>query len=181
VVYDEIIKPPEYTVLDDGDVLDMDTEIEFEDATGFTYVEADYGTNLGMIMDASGEHAGWIAKRSGPPAQGTFDAVDWTKTQGREAESAEEDALAWLSGQSHDDAMAWIQSKIGSDSGDKMTEEQLDQKWEEYKMRMPKDVKRSLSLGGSEDEGRALSAEELGLPEGAELIEIVDDKELVFE
>lgn len=71
-------------------------------------------------------------------------------------EEAEEDALAWLEKTNHEDAMAWIQSKIDK-------------------------IENDSPVAGKDDDGSVLSLEELGLPEDAELIEIVDDKELVFE
>jgi hypothetical protein len=177
VVYDEIIKPPEYTIIDGSYEEAAPTE---------TYVAAKYGTSLGMIMNGD-EVTGWIAKTSGSP-MGTFEAVDWTKMpQGREvANEPEDDALAWLEKQSHEDAMAWIQSKLDNVKPVDVTKEELAEKLAEFSARNPTEAVESLaeqlmSAGSDAEEGSALSLEKLGLPPDAELIEIVDDKELAWQ
>jgi hypothetical protein len=155
VVYDEIIKPAEYTILED------DAPASSSGTAGQEKIfKAKLGTSLGMMFQKDEQtgytHTGFIAKRSGSP-QSTFNPVDWSKVpQGRDVEEAEEDALAWLEKTNHEDAMAWIQSKIDK-------------------------IENDSPGAGKEDDGSVLSLEELGLPEDAELIEIVDDKELVFE
>jgi hypothetical protein len=112
-----------------------------------------------MILITTGKEGGYMNAgiefdMSADP-QSAFSPVDWTKVSPDDkSTNPEEDAFALLESMHHDDAMAWIEARMEQDYPGAMKE----------------------GAGGG-----VMSNEELGLAEDAEIIEIVDDKELVFE
>lgn len=179
VVYDEIIKPPEYTIID-GEYEPPSDEAEE------TYIDCDFSPNLKMIMNGD-EHMGWRLQTEGVGHQSNFEPVDWTRvSQGMEVanEPAEDDEWAWLENQSHEDAMAWIQSKL--DNVEPVSNE-LNDELKQFMETGPTEAqlgafKEWLTSGSSDAAGgSALSLENLELPPDAELVEFVDDKEVVWE
>ena len=132
------------------------------------------------------EHTGWVAKHNNG-VQGTFEPIDWTnmpQTNVVSNEPAEDDVLSWLNAQDHETAMAWIQSKIDTVSEPvKLSKEEFEAKLEEYQVGDASEIKQRVMAAsgesvGDEDEG---TTDGFALPEGAELIEMVDDQVLVFD
>lgn len=99
-------------------------------------------------------------------------------------EPAEDDVLSWLNAQDHETAMAWIQNKIDTVEPVKLSKEEFETKLEENQVGDVNEIKERIMAAsgenteGGEDEG---TSDGFNLPEGAELMDVVDDQVLVFD
>lgn len=204
-VYEELVKPPEYTLLGDDEEPPLDDE-EFItiDLEGERLEPLDRESSIHMVMMGD-EHVGYVAKSSAD-AQSFHEEIDWAKVDqpGMEDEPDEEDFLNWLDTQTEEDAFAWIEGKsqemaftvaIAEDFVawvkergvhiDNISDDELNALTKEYGELNPEESARKrlveaglLPVEGSEDGVGSL--EEWGLPAHAELVDIVNDQELVF-